>query len=82
MVSRGGLEKQGLISKPNKEFLETALEAGHAAAHRGHKPKVDEVNQVIDIVENLLQSYVLVNVTEELKQKIPARKQESKGTDS
>jgi hypothetical protein len=29
------LESQGLISKPNKEHLDAALEAGHAAAHRG-----------------------------------------------
>ena len=67
------LDDNGLISKPNKAFLEAALEAGHAAAHRGHKPKINEVNQVIDIVENLLQSHVLTKVGESLKAKTPSR---------
>jgi len=72
------LEQQGLISKPNKIFLETALDAGHAAAHRGHKPEIDELNQVMDIVENLLQGYVLVKTAENLKKKTPARNRKKK----
>jgi hypothetical protein len=71
------LESDGLISRPNKEFLEAALEAGHAAAHRGHKAKVNEVNQVIDIVENMLQNYVLKEAAENLKSKTPLRKKRS-----
>ena len=67
------LEKKGLISKPNKEILEAALEAGHAAAHRGHLAKANEVNQVIDIIENLLQSYVLLDAADNLKSKTPGR---------
>jgi len=67
------LEKEGLISKPNKIVLDAALEAGHAAAHRGYKAKVSEVNQVIDIVENLLQSYFLMSTAENLKAKTPLR---------
>ncbi len=67
------LEEDGLISKPNKIVLDAALEAGHAAAHRGYKPKANEVNQVIDIVENLLQSYILTSTAEKLKEKTPSR---------
>jgi len=67
------LELEGLISKPNKEILEAALDMGHAAAHRGHKARVNEVNQVIDIVENLLQNCVLTTAAENLKSKTPQR---------
>jgi hypothetical protein len=71
------LEEKGLISKPNKTFLEAALEAGHAAAHRGHKAKANEVDQVIDIVENLLQSHVLKDVGKSLKAATPPRNSKS-----
>lgn len=67
------LETDGLISKPNKEVLDAALEAGHAATHRGHKARANEVNQVIDIVENLLQSHVLTASADNLKSKTPQR---------
>ncbi|BCO13546.1 hypothetical protein RIMD111065_19020 [Aeromonas hydrophila] len=71
------LEESGLISKPNKEYLDAALDAGHAAAHRAHKARVVEVNQVIDIVENLLQNYVLKEAAKNLKAKTPSRKSKS-----
>jgi hypothetical protein len=67
------LEADGLISKPNKAVLEAALEVGHAATHRGHKARANEVNQVIDIVENLLQSHVLAASADNLKSKTPKR---------
>ncbi|MGB5444810.1 MAG: DUF4145 domain-containing protein, partial [Psychromonas sp.] len=67
------LKDKGLISEPNKEYLDAALEAGHAAAHRAHKASIAEVNQVIDIVENLLQNYVLKESAENLKTKTPSR---------
>jgi hypothetical protein len=69
------LETDGLISKPNSEFLSAALEAGHAAAHRGYKASEIEVSQVIDIVENLLQIYTLKEAAENLKARTPARDQ-------
>jgi hypothetical protein len=67
------LEEKGQISKINKIYLEAALEAGHAAAHRGHKANESEVNQVIDIIENLLQNYVLEDAAKNLKAKTPSR---------
>ena len=67
------LEIKGFVSKKNRKVLEAALEAGHAAAHRGHKPKTDEVSQVIDIVENLIQFYVLEESAKNLKGKTPLR---------
>lgn len=67
------LEGKGILSRVNREFIEVALEAGHAAAHRGHRLKKTEVNQVFDIVENLLQSKVLQEATASLRSRIPER---------
>ena len=52
------LEGLGVISSRNLEVLAVALDVGNAAAHRGHAPKDDEVNAVMDIVENLLHAGV------------------------
>jgi len=67
------LETDGLISKQNKVVLEVALDAGHAAIHRGYIARPNEVNQVIDIIENLLQSHVLKSAAKNLKLKTPPR---------
>lgn len=67
------LESEGLIGKQNREYLEAAIEAGHAAAHRGHRPAINEVNQVMDIVENVLHSYLLKYYAENIKAKTPKR---------
>lgn len=63
-----------LIAKKSRDFLEAALDAGHAAAHRGHQPSEAEVSHVMDIVENLLQAvYVLEPAATELKKSTPPR---------
>jgi len=68
------LESKGYISKKNREILDTALDAGSAAAHRGYAPKLKDVHSVMDIVENLLQAiYVLDKVAVEIKKSTPAR---------
>jgi hypothetical protein len=68
------LESQGFISQKNREVLEAALDAGHAAAHRGYVPELADVHSVMDIVENLLQAiYVLDKVAEKLRKITPAR---------
>jgi len=67
------LEADGLISKPNKVVLNAALEVGHAAIHRGHKARPNEVNQVMDIVENLLQTHVLSISAANLQSNTPKR---------
>ena len=68
------LEEKGFIGMKNRELLEAALEAGHAASHRGHLPNQDDVNHVIDIVEHLLQMvFVLESAAEDLKKTTPPR---------
>lgn len=73
------LEHQGFVSRRNREILDAALDAGNASAHRGHKFKPEEVNQVMDIVENLLQAiYVLEPAARKIKTATPPRKKASK----
>jgi Domain of unknown function (DUF4145) len=72
------LEVSGVISSRNRSVLDAALDAGHAAAHRGWSPRVAQVHAVMDIVENLLQSlYLLDKVAEEIKKATPPRKRKS-----
>lgn len=68
------LEKAGFVSTKNREVLEAALDAGSAAAHRGHDATPAEVNIVMDIVENVLQAvYVLHEAAQKLKKSTPPR---------
>jgi hypothetical protein len=68
------LETHGFISQKNREVLDAALDAGSAAAHRGYAPKLADVQTVMDIVENLLQSlYVLDKAAADIKKSTPPR---------
>lgn len=68
------LEKDGFISNRNREVLYAALDVGNAAAHRGHAATQSEVQAVMDIVENMLQSvYVFPDVATKLRQSTPPR---------
>ncbi|MGV6394119.1 DUF4145 domain-containing protein [Pseudomonas caspiana] len=49
----------GHLGKQDRDVLGAALEAGHAASHRGHIPTSAEISHVMDIVENLLQRHAL-----------------------
>jgi hypothetical protein len=71
------LEKE-FITKKQREFLEAALDVGHAASHRGHCPTAKQLDQVMDIVESILQQiYVLPNAATELKKSTPPRKKKA-----
>ncbi len=68
------LVQGGFLSQQNRDVLATALEAGHAVVHRGHKPYKADVDLVFDIVENLLQTIVLQAKSEQLEKRTPRRK--------
>ena len=69
------LHKQGFVISQNVQFLTAAFDVGSAAAHRGYVGKAEEVNAVMDIVENLLQSvYALEDLAEQLKNQLPPDK--------
>ena len=61
------LVTQGFLSSNNKQFLDAALETGHAVTHRELNPKARTVEQVIDIVEHLLQTYALEEAAGDLE---------------
>lgn len=68
------LEDAGHVSKTNRKYLEAALDAGNAAAHRAHRPTVEQIDTVMDIVENLLHPlFVLEKPSNKLKADIPPR---------
>lgn len=72
------LVKAGYLSSRNREVLAAALEAGHAAAHRGHRPSVDDCNHVMDIVENVLQSEILPHSAQALQRSTPSRQRRAR----
>ena len=68
------LVEKGFIKQKQREFLKAALDAGHAASHRGYCPTAKELNHVMDIVEDFLkQIYVLPNAVTKLKKSTPPR---------
>jgi len=67
------METKGHLSTRQVKVLDAALNAGHAAAHRGHVPSASELEAVMDIVENLLQLDLLDAAANTLTTSIPAR---------
>ncbi len=68
------MEAAGLLSKSAVTFLEVALDAGSASMHRAHRPSRQDLDTVMDIVENFLQSlFVLEKATKDLKASTPQR---------
>ncbi|KPW09752.1 Uncharacterized protein ALO91_05081 [Pseudomonas syringae pv. aceris] len=67
------LVRCGHLSSVDQEILEVALDAGHAAAHRGYVLQSADVTLVMDIVENLLHRHSLRASAAELGKSIPSR---------
>lgn len=73
------LERDKHITPKNKELLESALEVGHASAHRGHFPELADLHSVLDIVNHLLKEvYILGPKSLRLKSVTPQRKRKNK----
>lgn len=67
------LVERNYITTRSLEVIKAAVEAGHAATHRAHKPTADQLEAVMDIVENLIQHDLLSESAESLRQSIPPR---------
>ena len=68
------LGANGRISFHEEEILQVLVDAGSAAAHRGWRPSVDELNTMVDVVESFLhRSFVVGDGIEKLKASVPAR---------
>jgi hypothetical protein len=77
------LEDAGHLSKTNRKYLEVALDAGNASAHRAHCPTAGQMDTVMDIAENLLHSlFGLEKRSTALKAGIPPRPAAKKKTAS
>ncbi|KKN23083.1 hypothetical protein LCGC14_0908480 [marine sediment metagenome] len=72
----GELVKHGFIAERDGNFLETATQVGHAAAHRGYRPTFEKVVGMLDIVVHMLATmYHLPRLAENLEKGTPPRKQ-------
>lgn len=67
------LVTDNIITASKATVLEAAIEAGNASAHRGYKPDKETLFQILDIVENLLQSEIVDRNVSQIKQKTPPR---------
>ena len=83
----GGFDKkldcivsEGLVGSQQRDFLETVLDAGHAVMHRAFSPQRRMVDEVMDILEPFLHSYVAKESLEDLRSAIPDRKTPKKKT--
>jgi Domain of unknown function (DUF4145) len=68
------LVSDGIITSSKASVLEIAIDAGNASAHRGYKPEKEILFQVLDIVENLLESEIVDRQVNQIKQNTPSRK--------
>ena len=74
------LDTDGRISLDEKTILQVLVDAGSAAAHRGWRPKADELSTMVDVVESFLhRSFVLGDGIEKLKASVPVRPKRDKG---
>jgi hypothetical protein len=52
-------ESKGFVSNSQRAVLDSVLEAGHAAIHRGWNPSREELVPLIDITENIVETIYL-----------------------
>jgi hypothetical protein len=67
------LETNKFIGANEKENLSVLTDAGNAAAHRGWKPTLVQLNTLMDIIEPFIHRSFILNVVKELKPKIPKK---------
>jgi uncharacterized protein YutE (UPF0331/DUF86 family) len=64
---------EGIITLPKAKVLKTTIDAANASAHRGYKPDKETLFQILDIVENLLQSEIVDRPADKIRKKTPTR---------
>ena len=63
----------GFLSAKQLELIGPALDAGHAASHRGYHPTSDTLLYCLEVVENLLHQDELAKATNDVSTQIPKR---------
>ena len=76
------LEGKHMLSEQDRGIIQAAIDVGHASAHRGHQPRPEDVNIVIDIVERLIHTEILAEQAKELEKSTPARPSRASGNKS
>ena len=67
------LVQDGIITASKAKVLRTAIDAANASAHRGYRPDKETLFQILDIVENLLQSEIVDRPIDKIRRKTPSR---------
>lgn len=68
------LVASGRVSNDEGDILAALVDAGSAAAHRGWRPKPDELNTMMDVVESFLhRSFIIGDGIKKLKDAVPPR---------
>lgn len=68
------LAASGKIGDVEKGTLGTLTDAGSAAAHRGWRPKQDELDIMLDVIESFLnRNFILEGAVQTLKNAVPAK---------
>lgn len=67
------LQDQRYISEKQKNVLDSALDAGNAAAHRGYKPDLEILDGVLNIIEHVAGLDYLDRQANSISSKTPQR---------
>jgi hypothetical protein len=68
------MEMRKVIGSPERKLLETVIDAGNAAAHRGWSPEPKRLHSILSIVENLVERLFLLRRKEKaLRRGVPRR---------
>lgn len=68
------LVAESIIDEEKCKIVKAAVDAGNASVHRAYCPNNENLNIVLDIVENLIESEILKQAAEILKRNTPERK--------
>jgi hypothetical protein len=75
------LLSNGKISKDEKGILAVLIDAGSAAAHRGWRPKAEELDTLVSLVESFFhRTFVLGDAAHKLKAVVPPKPKRKKKT--
>ncbi len=72
-------QKAGYLSMRQALSLDSIIEAGHAAVHRGWEPTDDDINTLLDITELIIETvYLHEHRAQELDKRVPRRQRASR----
>lgn len=68
------LADEGIIGKQQRDALETVIDTGSAASHRGYKPSIGHINFAVDVTEMILNQLCIAGpMIDHLRKQIPPR---------